>query len=186
MLIANGGSVQATEASAAPWWRRREAIIAGIVLLVVMLLAGSFVTSRGGLFSLHSAAGTLQTKAGDPNRLAEKGEKLLLVVNPPSVTRKEIRLTKNLGKPVFLVEFQPYGLAENRTAVIRVGKASAQGGTKLAQGFAQMLQGQNLQVLLDSRTATALTEGGSFSGEIRLIDRNGMDSFGLSAVKATN
>jgi hypothetical protein len=168
-----------------PWWRRNTTIVVGLVLLVAVLLGGSLYTSRGGLFGHKSTTGSarLQVKTGDPNRLASRGEKLLMVTNPPNLTRRDIHLTKDLGKPTFLIEFQPYGLAQNRTAVIRIKSAKAQGGNQLAQGFAQALTGQNMQVTVDVGSVSALASGGSYSGEIRLVDRDGTDSFALSAVK---
>lgn len=161
-------------------------VVAAIVAVVAILLGGSYITAKGSrLFGGRgsSTASETQVKSGDPNVLAAPGQKLLRIVTPPSQTRTEIKLAKDLGNPVFRVEFHPYGLASNGTVVIRVTKVSAQGGNRLAAPFAQALAGQNLQasVALDSRAV--LKTGGLYSGNVTLVDDSGADSFAVGGVK---
>ena len=118
--------------------------------------------------------------------VAASGEKLARVVSPPTQTRTQIRLSKDLGAPVFVVSFQPYGLARNGTAVIRVTKASAEGGTRLAASFAQALAGQNLQVSVATDSKAILDSGGTYTGRVTLVGDSGVDSFAISAVKRVN
>jgi hypothetical protein len=169
-----------------PGGNRRIIVISAIAVAVVVLLGGSYLTMRGGrLFGggSPSSSSELQVKTGDPNVVAAPGEKLRRVLTPPRQTRTEIRLSKDLGRPVFSVEFQPYGLAQNGTAVVRITKASSQGGTAYAAPFAKTLMGQNVQVSLALDSRAVLQSGGVFSGSFTLVDHSGIDSFAISGVK---
>ena len=189
----NGGepSTQSSgvEASVqAPIWKRPVVIVSAVALVAVVLVGGSLITGKGGLFRSRPAAVSAadQIKSGDPNVVAPTGQPLLRVVTPPQQTRTEIRLTKDLGKPVFLVEFQPYGLTSGGSAVIQITKANAQGGNPLAPKFAQTLPGQNFKVALELGSLAVLKTGGSYSGTFSLVEKDGVTSFRIADVKPTN
>jgi hypothetical protein len=181
-----GGKAPQSQGTDKPWWQATPAIAAAVVLLGVVLVAGSVYTSRGGLFGQRNgsarSSSDLPAKTGDPNKVADKGEQLLRVVDPPNRTRVVIHLSKDLGKAVYRVQFQPYGLARNRTAVILIDKATVEQGNQLAEQFGQALTGQNMQVSLDGDAASTLKRGGKYSGRLALVDRKGATSFALSSV----
>jgi hypothetical protein len=172
----------------APLWKRPIVVVAAIALLAIVLVGGSIVTNKRGLLRSRSASVSAadQVKTGDPNVVAAPGQPLMRVVTPPKQTRTEIRLTKDLGKPVFLVEFQPYGLASGGTAVIQVTKASARGGNQLASKFAQALPGQNFRVAVELGSLPVLKDGGRYAGTLSLVEAEGVSSFKIADVKPSN
>lgn len=165
--------------------RRRSVIAVAVALGVIVLLVGSILTSRSGLLGREpaSTATPVAAKTGDPNAVAAPDTKLLRIETPPNQTRTQIRLAKDIGKPVFGVAFEPYGLGSGNTAVIRLTKVSAEGGTPLAADFAKALVRENLQVLLGTDDASALKTGGAYVGKISLVTRAGVTSFALSGVQ---
>jgi hypothetical protein len=159
-------------------------VIVAVAVLALVLVGGSILTSRGGLFGKRPAVSAgPQFKTGDPNVLAAKGDPLAQIATPPRQTRTEIKLTKDLGKPTFAVEFQPYGLATNGTAVIRIDKATAQGGSKLAPQFAQTLTGQNMLVSVALNSAGVLKAGGAYTGQLQLVQKGEVTTFAVTEVK---
>jgi hypothetical protein len=168
-----------------PFWKRPVGIVLGVVFLVAILLGGSLVTSRGLIFGRSPvSADTPQFKTGDPNAVAAPGERLLQVSQPPTHTRTEIKLSKDLGKPVFAVKFQPYGLSSNGTAVIRIVDAVAHGGNQLAEQFAHSLVNQNLRATVALDSVAQLKAGGTYSGQLALVSKGGPSTFELSNATA--
>jgi hypothetical protein len=170
-----------------PIWQRRSVLIGLGVLVAAVLVGGSMLTARGRVGGLGGAsqksATALKVKAGDPNLLAAQGDKLLIVEQPPSQTRVVIRLSKDLGKPVFAVQFEPFGLTSDGGAVIKLTKATAQGGTPLAEQFAADFVGQNIKVQVAEDSVGVLKTGGTYAGEITLVQRGGETSFAIAKVK---
>jgi hypothetical protein len=179
--------VAVPEVAGVPIWRRRSALIGLAVLVAAVLVGGSMLTSRGRVGVLGGAnqkpAADLKVKAGDPNVLAANGDKLLIVEQPPSQTRVVIRLSKDLGKPVFAVQFEPFGLTSDGGAVIKLTTVTAQGGTPLAEQFAKDFVGQNVKVQVAEDSVSALKNGGSYVGEITLVQRGSESSFAITKVK---
>lgn len=167
------------------WWKRPAFLVVLVVVAVVALLGGSYLSARGSrLFKGSSATAPVaaQAKSGNPNAVAASGEKLLTIVTPPSNTRVQLKLSKDLGKPVFALEFRPYGLGPGGTVVIQVTKATSQGGTTLAPSFAKALVGQNLQAAIALDSVAVLKTGGSYSGDLTMVEQSGVDSFLISHV----
>lgn len=168
-----------------PFWKRPVGIVLGVVVLAAVLLGGSLITSRGLISGRPSgSAETLQFKTGDPNAVAASGERLLQVSEPPAHTRIEIKLSKDLGKPVFAVKFRPYGLSSNGTAVIRLDGAAAIGGSQLAEQFAKSLVNQNLRATLALGSVAQLKTGGAYAGQLRLVEKGDVSTFEISEVTA--
>jgi len=84
---------------------------------------------------------------------------------------------------VFVVEFQPYGLADGATAVVKLKKVTAEGGTALAADFAKSLVGQNLLASLSRQNLGALKAGGTYSGRLALKKDGAASSFSLTEVR---
>lgn len=168
----------------APFWKRPIVVVSALLVLAVVLVGGSLITSRGGLFGKRASSSAIaQFKPGDPNVVALKGEPLAQIGTPPRQTRAEIKLTKDLGKPTFTIEFQPYGLSTNGTAVIRIDKVTAEGGSKLAPQFAKALMGQNMLVTVSLDSAGVLKVGGAYTGELRLVKKGEVTTFVLAGAQ---
>jgi hypothetical protein len=170
-------------------WKRPTFILTVAALVVAVLVGGSIYTARGGKFlrgTSSSATKVEQVKVGDPNIVAASGTELLHVASPPSQTRAQIRLSVDIGKPVFIVEFQPFGLADGTNAVVRLTKVTSEGGTQLAGEFARTLVGQNLLVVLGPDDLARLKTGGTYSGRLSLIEEGAVSTFSLASVRRGN
>ena len=179
------GPAAASEPTQQAFWRRPAVIVAALAVVAILLVGGSLYTSRGhgSKRTRTASASALRVKTGDPNAVAATGQKLAEVLTPPNDTHTQIRLTKDLGKPVFVVRFEPYGLAAGNTAVIRIDDAKASGGTTLAPEFAQALRGQNLQAAVALDSAALLKTGGTYEGKLTLVDAGEAKSFAIASVR---
>jgi hypothetical protein len=154
-----------------------------VIAVGTVLVAGSVITSRGLQFGRTvESAESPGFRSGDPNMVAAVGERLERVDEPPTHTRTEIALSKDLGNPKFAIKFQPYGISSGGTAVIRVSDAVAQGGNKLAEEFARTLARQNLKVTIALSSASAMKTGGTYSAQLTLLEKNGVSRFEISNV----
>lgn len=168
-----------------PFWKRPVGIVLGVVVAAAVLLGGSLVTSRG-LIPGRSSVGVEppQFRTGDPNAVAAPGEQLLQVSEPPMHTRVQIKLSKDLGEPVFAVKFRPYGLSSNGTTVIRLDGAAAVGGSPLAEQFAKSLVNQNIKATLALDSVAELKAGGAYTGQLKLVEKDDVSTFEISKVTA--
>jgi hypothetical protein len=167
--------------------RTRTVVITAVSAAIILLVAGSLYTRSINKRPAPSAATVSKTaqmpaKTGDPNRVAQPGEQLLRVVDPPASTRSEIKLNKDLGTKAFAIKLEPFGLVAGSRAVIKVTGATANGGSALASEFATSLKGQNLLVRVDAEGAAAMKTGGLYTARLTLVDSGGASSFELSNV----
>jgi hypothetical protein len=125
----------------------------------------------------------MSLKSGDPNLVAPTNKKLQMISKPPDQTRINIHLSKDLGRPVFVIEFEPFGLTADGGAVISLFAVTAQGGSSLAAQFAKDLVSQNVKVQVAPDSVAALKTGGSYSGVLSLVERAGVTSFEIAEVK---
>jgi hypothetical protein len=175
-----------TTAEKTPVWRRPLVATIAVFALLVLLVGGSLYTRARVTPSRKTAEVTpavVATKTGDPNVTVKTGQALPRISAAPAQTRSQVRLTKDIGDPVLVVEFEPYGLAGTGGAVIRLTNVTAEGGTALAAEFAKSLTGQNLVVAVAPSSAAALKTGGTYSGRITLKQADGTTSFSIAAIQ---
>ncbi len=171
------------------WYRDRRLIAVAVAVVAGLLLLGSWYTnsSRGrreAQLDEAVSAATQAPKQGDPNEVAAPGEPLGIVSTPPERTRTRFAPKKDLGGATYPVEFEVYGRSSAGDLVIRVSKATAEGGNENSRDFAGSLKGQNLLASVDSSTSAPPTKGGTYSATLILVPSNPGFTFSLSNVRA--
>ena len=167
---------------------RRPLIYAAIAVLAVALIAGSYLSTksadRASTAKLSGVSSAVPIKQGDPNEIAERGSKMLLVTKPPARTRALLSLPPGTPTQEFEIEFEPYGVAPSGGLVIRVSKATPKGDGAEAAELAKQLAKANMVVETGSSVDAAAFKGGRYTGTVSTVPKDGAFAFALKQSEA--
>ncbi len=159
--------------------RRRASLVSKASLLVLAALVGvalfSGCTSDEASEAGDTGEETAETAADDateaPEEPAPAGEDLDVVVQPPTDTIAMLDPSAADAGSAYGIEFEVYGWGpEQDTLVIYVSSSAAvdEGGTTF--DFAE----ENVVVVADADSLDMVREGGSYSGTLVLVEREGV------------
>lgn len=165
---------------------KRSIVIAAIAVVAVALVVGSLLSSRSQKAGVTSPSASLaeQVKRGDPDKVAAEGSELRRIEEPPRNAHVMISLPKGTLEFVFAIVFRPYGLAPSGGLVIRVESAKPLShDNEEAVRLAKRLTGSNLVVSPGTAAPIASLRGGTYAGDLKIVEQPDAYSFELIAAE---